>query len=123
MRKIRSYFSGLSWGIDEELSSFWTFFAVLTLGAVFYSGLLLNILDRQELARSLQSQLDILQNEQDALKQDIKELSRLNTALLPSSHTIEDGLDWETLKYLSFSRFDLIAENEGIIYFKEDDTL
>lgn len=123
MEKIRSYFSEFSLSIDEELSSFWTFFAVLTLGAIFYSSVLWNILDRQEYARSLQLQLDASQKEQETLKKDITELGRLNTALLPSSGVTEDGLDWETLKYLSFSRFDLVAENEGIIYFKEEETL
>ena len=106
--------------VRSELAHFWTFLTVLILGAVFYGAIYINILDRQARAEVLQQQLKGIQAEQRALETDIAELSRLNRALLPSTQAGQ-GLDWETLKYLSFARFDMIDAGEVIIHFKETD--
>ena len=105
--------------VDEDLVQFWLFFGVLIIGGAFYSAILLNMLDKQTRVENLQRQLDDVRAEHQILETQIIELNRLNTALLPSTEP-DKGLDWETLKYLSFARFHLIAENEGIIHFKEE---
>lgn len=104
--------------IAPEIASFWSFLALLVLAGIFYSVILLNILDRHALVDNLQDKLQKVQAEHRVLEGRIVELHRLNTALLPSNKPGE-GLDWETLKYLSFARFSLIAEDEGIIHFKD----
>ena len=103
---------------DEEAANFWGFFAVLGLGILFYGAVFLNIWDRRIAVETLRTQLNEIQAEHRALEMQVIELNRLNTALLPSTKAGQ-GLDWETLKYLSFARFNLIAENEGIIHFKD----
>ncbi len=121
MKKISSTLSAHFPDFSEELVNFWIFFATLVFGVVFFASVLQNMLDRQDMAEGLQQQLSDLQVQRQALEVQIAELSRLNKALLPSSNPAEEGLDWETLKYLSFARFDKIAADEGIIHFKDFD--
>ncbi|NQY81809.1 MAG: hypothetical protein HRT36_01900 [Alphaproteobacteria bacterium] len=105
--------------IDPESARFWQLCMVLLLGYALYGGIQLMMVARQTQAEDLQQQLVVARARNGTLEQQIVELRRLNQALLPPSGDQQAGMDWETLRFLSFKRLDLIAPNQGIVYLDE----
>lgn len=119
MNRPRHHFFMRLWMRDPELIKFSQLAGILSLGIFLFMGLLIMLHSQNVYLATLEEKYARIKEQNRALQETNKELHRLNAALLPSEPNSQRGLDWETLRFLSFEKFQLVQPHEAIVYLKE----